>query len=194
MSTQAPVAPAPAEGAVTVETFEPVIIGFTCNWCSYRAADLAGTARVKYPPNIRLIRLMCSGRLDPTFVLKAFAEGADAVMVSGCHPGECHYIEQNIKALRRFELLQRTIAGLGIEPQRLQLVWASAAEGVRLANEISRVTEEVRALGPLNWPDGRLADLDLGELDGQLEAGDDDHGGAPAAVNTHPGRAVGSKS
>lgn len=131
--------------------FEPVIIGFTCNWCSYRAADLAGTARIKYPPNIRLIRLMCSGRLDPTFVLKAFAEGADAVLVSGCWPGECHYLEQNIKTLRRFELLRRVVVGLGIEPGRLQLVWASAAEGQRLAREIERVVEEVRALGPLDW-------------------------------------------
>src|SRR5450759_247454 len=157
MTTQAPVAPAPAEEAGLVTTFEPVIIGFTCNWCSYRAADLAGTARTKYPPNIRLIRLMCSGRLDPTFVLKAFAEGADAVMVSGCHPGECHYIEQNYKALRRFHLLQRTIEALGIEPARLQLVWASAGEGVRLAGEIARMTEEVRALGPLDWPAGDLA-------------------------------------
>lgn len=136
------------------EAFEPVIIGFTCNWCSYRAADLAGTARIKYPPNIRLIRLMCSGRLDPTFVLKALAGGADAVMVSGCHPGECHYIEQNYKALRRFMLLKRTLVQMGIEPQRLQLVWASAAEGQRLANEITRVVEEVRTLGPLHWPDG----------------------------------------
>jgi F420-non-reducing hydrogenase iron-sulfur subunit len=136
---------------MTDSAFEPVIVGFTCNWCSYRAADLAGTARIKYPPNIRLIRLMCSGRLDPTFVLKAFAEGADAVLVSGCWPGECHYLEQNIKTLRRFELLQRVVVGLGIEPARLQLVWASAAEGQRLANEISRVIEEVRALGPLDW-------------------------------------------
>ena len=116
MSAQAPVAPAPAQGTAPAATFEPVIIGFTCNWCSYRAADLAGTARTKYPPNVRLIRLMCSGRLDPTFVLKAFAEGADAVLVTGCHPGECHYIEQNYKALRRFQLLQRTIEALGIEP------------------------------------------------------------------------------
>jgi F420-non-reducing hydrogenase iron-sulfur subunit len=157
VSSGAPTSAAPEqepgiESTSQPTAFEPVIIGFTCNWCSYRAADLAGTARVKYPPNIRLIRLMCSGRLDPTFVLKAFAEGADAVMISGCHPGECHYIEQNIKTLRRFELLQRTIQALGIEPQRLQLVWASAAEGVRLANEIARVTEEVRALGPLDWP------------------------------------------
>jgi len=160
--------------------FEPVIIGFTCNWCSYRAADLAGTARVKYPPNVRLIRLMCSGRLDPTFVLKAFAEGADAVLVSGCHPGECHYIEQNYKALRRFELLQRTIQALGIEPQRLQLVWASAAEGVRLANEIARVTEEVRALGPLGWPAGGLVDVDDVNLEKAWEATGGDAGGPPA--------------
>jgi F420-non-reducing hydrogenase iron-sulfur subunit len=132
--------------------FEPVIIGFTCNWCSYRAADLAGTARVKYPPNIRLIRLMCSGRLDPTFVLKALAEGADGVLITGCHPGECHYLEQNYKALRRYLLLRRTIAQLGIEPERIKLVWASAAEGVYLAEEITKMVDEVRELGPLNWP------------------------------------------
>lgn len=131
--------------------FEPTIIGFTCNWCSYRAADLAGTARVKYAPNIRLVRLMCSGRLDPTFVMKALAGGADGVLITGCHPGECHYIEQNYKALRRFLLLRRTLEQMGIEPQRVQLVWASAAEGVKLANEINRVVEEIRALGPLNW-------------------------------------------
>ena len=134
------------------QKFEPVIIGFTCNWCSYRAADLAGTARVKYPPNVRLIRLMCSGRLDPTFVLKALAGGADGVMITGCHPGECHYLEQNYKAMRRYQLLQRTLAQLGVEPQRVKLVWASAAEGVRLAQEITKLVEEIRSLGPLNWP------------------------------------------
>ena len=137
------------------ENFEPVIIGFTCNWCSYRAADLAGTARVKYPPNVRLIRLMCSGRLDPTFVFKALAEGADGVLITGCHPGECHYLEQNYKALRRFLLMRRTLAGLGIEPERVKLVWASAAEGVRLAQEITTMVAEIRALGPLNWPKWR---------------------------------------
>jgi len=140
------------------EAFEPVIIGFTCNWCSYRAADLAGTARIKYPPNIRLIRLMCSGRLDPTFVLKALASGADGVLVSGCHPGECHYLEQNYKAMRRFQLLQRTLQQLGLEPNRVKLVWASAAEGQRLADEIAKMVEGVRALGPLHWPDGASAD------------------------------------
>ena len=137
------------------EAFEPVIIGFTCNWCSYRAADLAGTARVKYPPNVRLIRLMCSGRLDPTFVLKALSQGADGVLITGCHPGECHYIEQNYKAMRRFLLLRRTLAQMGIEPGRVKLVWASAAEGVKLAKEITILVEEIRALGPLNWP-GRV--------------------------------------
>jgi F420-non-reducing hydrogenase iron-sulfur subunit len=134
------------------KSFEPVIIGFTCNWCSYRAADLAGTARVKYAPNVRLIRMMCSGRLDPTFVLKALSSGADGVMITGCHPGECHYIEQNYKALRRYLLLRRTLAQLGIEPGRVKLVWASAAEGVKLAEEINKMVEEVRALGPLQWP------------------------------------------
>lgn len=190
MSTQAAIAPAPAEEAGRVTTFEPVTIGFTCNWCSYRAADLAGTARTKYPPNIRLIRLMCSGRLDPTFVLKAFAEGADAVMVSGCHPGECHYIEQNYKALRRFQLLRRTIEALGIEPARLQLVWASAGEGVRLAGEIARMTEEVRALGPLNWPAGDIVDIDNVKLEAAWEATGGDADGppeAPGGVNPEHG-------
>jgi F420-non-reducing hydrogenase iron-sulfur subunit len=132
--------------------FEPLIIGFTCNWCSYRAADMAGISRTKYAPNIRLIRLMCSGRLDPTFVLKAFADGADGVLVTGCHPGDCHYVEQNYKALRRFKLLQLTLNQLGVEPGRLKLIWASAAEGMILAEEINAFTEQVRALGPLNWP------------------------------------------
>ena len=133
------------------EPFEPTIIGFTCNWCSYRAADLAGTARMKYAPNVRLIRMMCSGRLDPTFVLRALSGGADGVMITGCHPGECHYMEQNYKALRRFLLLRRVLQGLGIEPERVKLVWASAAEGARFANETTLFVEEIRKLGPLNW-------------------------------------------
>ena len=148
------------------ETYEPVIIGFTCNWCSYRAADLAGTARVKYPPNIRLIRLMCSGRLDPTFVLKALSSGADGVMITGCHPGECHYLEQNYKALRRYLLLRRTLAQMGIEPERVKLVWASAAEGVKLAEEITKLVEEIRALGPLNWPQWEVGN---GHVPNELE-------------------------
>jgi F420-non-reducing hydrogenase iron-sulfur subunit len=141
---------------MTEETkpFEPVIIGFTCNWCSYRAADMAGISRMKYAPNVRLIRLMCSGRLDPTFVLKAFAGGADAVLVSGCHPGDCHYVEQNYKALRRYHLMRRVLTQMGIEPGRLKLLWASAAEGAIFASEINKFVEEVRQLGPLNW--GRI--------------------------------------
>lgn len=148
------------------ETFEPIIIGFTCNWCSYRAADLAGTARVKYPPNIRLIRLMCSGRLDPTFVLKALSSGADGVLITGCHPGECHYIEQNYKALRRYLLLRRTLSHMGIEPGRVKLVWASAAEGVRLAEEITKMVAEVRELGPLSWPQWQASN---GHVPSELE-------------------------
>ncbi|MBP7964107.1 MAG: hydrogenase iron-sulfur subunit [Caldilineaceae bacterium] len=142
-------------------TFEPVIIGFTCNWCSYRAADLAGISRVKYPPNVRLIRLMCSGRLDPTFVLKALAGGADGVLITGCHPGECHYLEQNYKALRRVVLLKSMLTQFGIDPGRVKLVWASAAEGVRLAAEITTMVEEVRALGPLNWPAVPIEEIPL---------------------------------
>jgi len=131
--------------------FEPVIIAFTCNWCSYRAADLAGTARIKYPPNVRLVRLMCSGRLDPEFVLKCFASGADGVIMTGCWPEDCHYRIQNVKALRRYELLSRVLTGLGIEAQRFQRVYASAAEGQQLADAFTRIVGEIRALGPLNW-------------------------------------------
>ena len=134
-----------------VKPFEPTIIGFTCNWCSYRAADMAGTARMKYAPNVRLIRLMCSGRLDPMFVFKAFAGGADAVVVSGCHPGDCHYINQNYKAMRRFHLMKRVLVQLGVEPGRLKLFWASAAEGASFSAEISKFVEEVRLLGPLHF-------------------------------------------
>jgi F420-non-reducing hydrogenase iron-sulfur subunit len=133
-------------------TFEPKIIGFMCNWCSYRAADLAGTARIKYAPNVRIIRVMCSGRVDPTFVLNAFAKGADGVMVAGCHPGECHYIDQNYKAMRRYSMLKYTLEQLGMEPDRLRLVWASAAEGQQLAEAVDKLVADVRRLGPLDWP------------------------------------------
>jgi F420-non-reducing hydrogenase iron-sulfur subunit len=132
--------------------FEPVIVGFTCNWCSYRAADLAGMSRIKYPPNVRLIRVMCSGRVDPQFVLKAFAEGADGVMITGCHPGDCHYLEQNYKTMRRYLLLRRTLTQMGIEPQRIKLVWASASEGNIFADAIIQMVQDVKSLGPLNWP------------------------------------------
>lgn len=133
------------------ETFEPKIVAFLCNWCSYRAADLAGTSRLKYQPNVRMLRVMCSGRVDPAFVMKAFSLGADGVMIAGCHPGECHYIEQNYKTMRRFALLRHTLRSIGIEDQRVRLQWASAAEGSRLAAAIDEMIEQVRALGPLNW-------------------------------------------
>ena len=138
------------------EQFEPVIVGFLCNWCSYRAADLAGTARIKYAHNMRAIRVMCSGRVDPQFVLKALREGADGVMIAGCHPGECHYVEGNIKALRRYILLKRMLKQWGIEAERVQLIWASASEGNILADAVDRMTEEVRALGPLQWRESVL--------------------------------------
>lgn len=133
------------------EEYEPVIVGFLCNWCSYRAADLAGTARLHYAPNMRPIRVMCSGRVDPQFVLKALREGADGVMIAGCHPGECHYVEGNIKTLRRFTLLKHMLRQLGIEEERVQIVWASASEGNVLAQAVDRMTEQLRALGPLHW-------------------------------------------
>ncbi len=132
--------------------FEPKIVGFMCNWCSYRAADLAGTARIKYAPNVRIIRVMCSGRVDPTFVMKAFSMGADGVMMAGCHPGECHYIEQNYKAMRRYSMIQHTLKQLGVEEDRFRLVWASAAEGQQLAEAVDKFVEDVRKLGPLDWP------------------------------------------
>ncbi len=131
--------------------FEPKLVAFMCNWCSYTASDLAGTARLHYAPNVRIIRVMCSGRVDPTFVLKAFALGADGVMIAGCHPGDCHYLEQNYKTMRRYALLRYTLAELGIEEDRLRLVWASAAEGPQLAEAINDFVERVRQLGPLRW-------------------------------------------
>jgi len=146
------------------ELFEPKIIGFFCNWCSYRAADGAGTARMKYPPNVRVVRLMCSGRADPAFVLKAFARGADGVMIAGCHPGECHYIEQNYKTMRRYAMLKQLLPAFGISPRRLRLVWASAAEAAQLAQIIEEMVEDVRTLGPLNWK------ANLAEESGHLDA------------------------
>lgn len=133
------------------DTFEPKIVGFLCNWCSYRAADLAGTARIKHATNVRIIRVMCSGRVDPTFVLKALASGADGVMIAGCHPGECHYIEQNYKAMRRFAMIKHALRAMGLEEERLRLVWASAAEGQQLAEAIDAFVADIKKLGPLRW-------------------------------------------
>ncbi len=133
------------------EIYEPKIVGFFCNWCSYRAADGAGTARLKHSPNVRIVRLMCSGRVEPSFVLKALALGADGVLIAGCHPGECHYLEQNYKTMRRFALLNYTLRALGISERRVRLVWASAAEASQLAEAIDAMVEDIRTLGPLHW-------------------------------------------
>jgi F420-non-reducing hydrogenase iron-sulfur subunit len=128
--------------------FEPRIVGFLCNWCSYTGADLAGTSRVKYPHNIRIIRVMCTARIDPTFVLKAMADGADGVLICGCHPGDCHYVEGNFKAMRRYALLKRTLRDFGIDDSRVRLEWVSASEGVRFAEVVKDMTEKIRSLGP----------------------------------------------
>jgi len=129
--------------------FEPVIVGFLCNWCSYTGADLAGTARRHYPPNLRIIRVMCSGRVEPTFIIKALREGADGVLVAGCHPGDCHYREGNYKTMRRMELLGRMLRQFGIESERVRLEWVSASEANRFVEVVEEMTEKIRALGPL---------------------------------------------
>jgi len=135
-------------------SFEPKIVGILCNWCSYAGADLAGISRKKYTPNVRVVRGMCSGRVDPTFVLKAFETGADGVLICGCHPGECHYVEGNYKAARRIPLLKKMLSQLGIEDERVRLEWVSASEGDRFAAIVDEMTEQVRRLGPLSRNSG----------------------------------------
>jgi F420-non-reducing hydrogenase iron-sulfur subunit len=132
------------------KSFEPRIVAFFCNWCTYTGADLAGTSRMTYAPNARIIRVMCSGRLDPQFIMAAFREGADGVLIGGCHPGDCHYQEGNYKALRRYNLLKRMLKDLGIEDQRLRLEWISASEGDRVQKVMNEMAEAVRNLGPLH--------------------------------------------
>jgi F420-non-reducing hydrogenase iron-sulfur subunit len=132
--------------------WQPVIAAFFCNWCTYTAADLAGVSRLKYAPNARVIRLMCSGRMDPQFILEAFASGADGVLIGGCHPGDCHYSEGNYKALRRFRWMQKLLTSLGIEEQRLRLEWISASEGEKVRTVVNEMTAELRRLGPLRLP------------------------------------------
>ncbi len=130
--------------------FEPKIIGFLCNWCSYAGADLAGVSRIQYPTNIRIIRVMCSGRIDPAFILEAFKDGADGVLVAGCHlPSDCHYISGNFKAQRRISLLKKTLKQFGIEPERVRLEWISASEGDKFAAVVRDMTEQIRKLGPI---------------------------------------------
>jgi F420-non-reducing hydrogenase iron-sulfur subunit len=137
---EAPAAPTP---------FEPRIVAFFCNWCTYTAADLAGISRMKYAPNVRVIRVMCSGRVDPQFVLDAFARGADGVLIGGCHPGDCHYQNGNYKALRRMRLLRRMLQQMGVEEARFRLEWISASEGDKVRTVINEMVDQVRALGPL---------------------------------------------
>lgn len=139
--------------------FEPRIVAFFCNWCTYTAADLAGTARMVYPPNARVIRLMCSGRLDPQFIFAAFRQGADGVLIGGCHPGDCHYQEGNYKALRRITLLKKMLPQIGIEPERVRLEWISASEGIRVQEVMKEMTEQIKALGPLKLEPHRLEGL-----------------------------------
>jgi len=131
---------------------QPRIVAFFCNWCTYTAADLAGVSRLKYAPNVRVVRLMCSGRVDPQFILAALAGGADGVLIGGCHPGDCHYVEGNYKMLRRFELLKRLLHDLGYEDHRIRLEWISASEGDRVKAVINEMTEQLRALRPLDVP------------------------------------------
>jgi F420-non-reducing hydrogenase iron-sulfur subunit len=128
--------------------FEPKIIGFLCNWCSYAGADLAGVSRIQYPSNIRIVRVMCSGRIDPIIPLEVFIKGADGILVLGCHPGDCHYVEGNLYEERKIQMLKKLIALTGLEPDRLRLEWVSASEGQRFAQIVTEFTEQIKKLGP----------------------------------------------
>lgn len=140
-----------ASATVREQGFEPRIVAFFCNWCTYAAADLAGISRMKMAPNVRVVRVMCSGRVEPSFVLEAFRGGADGVLIGGCHPGDCHYKEGNYKAMRRYMLLSRMLQDLGIEERRFRLEWISASEADKLRKTVNEMVEQVRALGPLRW-------------------------------------------
>jgi len=138
--------------------FEPKIVGFLCNWCAYAGADLAGVSRMQYPPNLRIIRVMCSGRVDPSFILEAFKFGADGVLVAGCHlPSDCHYLAGNFKAQRRILMLKELLKQLGIEPERLRLEWISAAEGEKFAKVVKEMVAEIKRLGPSPIKNGEKA-------------------------------------
>jgi coenzyme F420-reducing hydrogenase delta subunit len=128
--------------------YEPTIIAFVCNWCTYTAADLAGTSRLAYPSNTRLIRMMCTGMVDPKYVIKALLEGADAVLISGCHPGDCHYINGNFKARRRVKLLKEILPHFGFDERRVRLAWIGASEGVDFARTMREMATEIKELGP----------------------------------------------
>ena len=132
-----------------LEEFEPNIIGFLCNWCSYAGADLAGTSRIQYPPNVKIIKVMCSGRVNPMYIINAFQQGADGVLVSGCHPGDCHYTSGNYLARRRIATMKKLLEFLGIEPDRVRMTWVSAAEGRKYADVVRELTEDIKKLGPM---------------------------------------------
>jgi len=161
------------------ESWEPRIVAFFCNWCTYTAADLAGVSRMKYAPNVRIIRVMCSGRIEPQFILAAFSQGADGVLLGGCHPGDCHYIEGNYKTLRRMRLMERMLQDMGIEAKRFRLEWISASEGDKVKRVINDMVEEVRAMGPLNHPGQVEAwDAELRKLEEEIaKQGDATHAG-----------------
>jgi coenzyme F420-reducing hydrogenase delta subunit len=129
--------------------FEPNIVAFLCNWCSYAGADLTGTTRTHYPPTVKVIRVMCTGRVNPLFVAQVLRTGADGVLISGCHPGECHYMKGNFLARRRFLIMRNLLEFIGIDPQRIRMSWVSASEGKKFADVITEVTEEIKKLGPL---------------------------------------------
>ncbi len=131
--------------------WQPKIIAFLCNWCSYAGADLAGVSRIQYPPTIRVVRVPCSGRINPIFILKSLQSGYDGVLVSGCHPGDCHYLTGNYYARRKFALLKALLEFIGIEPGRVQFSWVSAGEGEKFAQVVERVTEDIRRLGPARY-------------------------------------------
>ncbi|HOE62758.1 MAG TPA: hydrogenase iron-sulfur subunit [Candidatus Sumerlaeota bacterium] len=128
--------------------FEPKIVGFLCNWCTYTGADLAGTSRIQYPPHVRIIRVMCSGAVDPAYILKALLDGADGIFIGGCHPGDCHYLTGNYKARRKMVLMKSVLETLGLEPERLWFRWISASEGQKFADSMTEISEEVKKLGP----------------------------------------------
>jgi F420-non-reducing hydrogenase iron-sulfur subunit len=136
---------------VPSDNHEPRIVGFLCNWCAYQGADLAGTSRMAYAPNVRIVRVMCTGRIDATFVLKAFSSGADGVIIAGCHPGDCHYSEGNYKTTRRIALLKKLLSQMGIDGERFRLEWVSAGEGAKWAQIADEMSAAVKEKGPLAW-------------------------------------------
>ena len=172
------------------DEWKPRLVAFFCNWCTYTAADLAGVSRLKYAPNVRVIRLMCSGRVDPQFILDALAKGADGVLIGGCHPNDCHNVEGNYKMLRWFQLLKRLLADMGIEEERIRLEWISAAEGEKVRRVVDEMTQQIQKLGPLGLPKRFAAwDEEVSHLAAEIRAQEAAAGcacGCAAAAPTQP--------